>query len=267
MPDKDIGIGEEKPQAMWTTAFKAGGTGLPTRRGDDPLMDSYLDWKGQPDTPANPSLVPLMQHLDGTIESALQSYAGEHKDSYRTRARIMTLDAIRNYDPAKGARLTSHVYNNLKSLNRLKADRSNMVHIPEGLLLDRRRLEVERSNIRSETGRDPTVEDLSDRLHITPKRISQIESTGKQTSSSQFLSEKGDSLFQKKEDPQRIWSEYVYHDMDHTDKKIFEWSTGYMSQPILKKQEIAARLGISPAAVSQRINKIVARLEEGYNVG
>ena len=77
-----------------------------------------------------------------------------------------------------------------------------------------------------------------------------------------YTVEKGDTLLQgevdENEDP---WRDYVYHDLDTKSRKIFEWTTGYGGTKILPKQEIARRLKITPAAVSSRIQTIIAFLE------
>lgn len=70
-----------------------------------------------------------------------------------------------------------------------------------------------------------------------------------------------------KQDPQEMWADFVYADMDSIDQRIYEMCTGYGGVDIIPKKDIAAALKISPAAVSQRISKIVKRLQEGANLG
>jgi DNA-directed RNA polymerase specialized sigma subunit len=228
------------------------------------VSDAYNAWKTDPANQANTKA--LLDELHPTIESALTSYAPQDKDSLRTRARIMAIDAAGTYDPKHSAKLSSYVFNSLKSLNRVKAKRTNIVHIPENVILEQNKINNAKNALTSELGREPTILELSDHTGLSAKRIEYANKRDSQKSSSQFLTEKGDSFFTQQEDPQRIWADYVYHDMDSIDKKVFEWSTGYGGTEKLKKMDIAKKLKISPSAVSQRINKIIHKLEQGYSV-
>jgi DNA-directed RNA polymerase specialized sigma subunit len=55
----------------------------------------------------------------------------------------------------------------------------------------------------------------------------------------------------------------VYHELTPTDRKIFEWRTGYNGVKKLQAQQIAKKLGVSAGAVSQRTSKIADRLAQG----
>ena len=229
-----------------------------------PVSTAYDAWAADP-TPDNSAT--LLKTLKPTVESALTSFAGESKNSLRTKANLMALDAVKLYDPGKNTKLQSHVFNHLKGLNRIKAKRTHMVHIPENALLELNRLRKEQDAYTAEHGREPTVSQLADATGLSIKRIEKLRTTHtSQTPVSAALTEKGDSLFTKASDPQKIWADYVYYDLDDPDKKIFEWSTGYGGTPKISKMEMAKRLGISPAAVSRRVSKIIHMLEVGYDV-
>jgi DNA-directed RNA polymerase specialized sigma subunit len=134
----------------------------------------------------------------------------------------------------------------------------------DGLKAGSQQLAGVKAGLESELGREPTIDELADRTGISPARIEKINKYRNVQSESSMLTEKGDTLFERKKDPHKIWAEYVYHDLDPVDKKIYEWSTGYGGNETYKKGEIARRLNMSAPAVSQRINKIIAKLEEGY---
>jgi len=229
----------------------------------DKSMQAYTAWSAAPgpDTAGE-----LLKHLRPTIDSALNSYAPDMKDQLRARAELMALSAARTYDAAKGTRLPSHVFNNLKGLNREKARRGTMVHIPENKVLELNRLRGAEASFESEQGREPTAAELADATGLSIKRIEKIRDSGGERSESGLLNEHGDSLFARQEDPQRIWADYVYHDLDDQDKKIFEWSTGYGGAARKGKGEMAKALRMSPAAVSRRIGKIVQMLQRGQDV-
>ena len=49
-----------------------------------------------------------------------------------------------------------------------------------------------------------------------------------------------------------IWLQVIYDDLSPIDKKIFEYALGYNGKSVLSNQQIAAKLGRSPGAISQR---------------
>lgn len=233
------------------TSFQA------TTRNSKSFEQQWLDWKKQPTEQA---LSGLMQEMDGTISSALMSFTGGDK-SLLPRARIMAAQAINSFDPTQGATLKTHVYNTLKGLNRFKAERAAVVHIPENVRLDANALYKFRVGFTEENGREPTVDEINDQLGLGNRRLRKAETFGKELSSSQMTSDKGDTnIFLKDDDDP--WTDYVYHDLDDSNKKVMEFATGYGGSQILPKKEIARRMGISAPAVSQRISTIVKRLEK-----
>lgn len=234
-----------------------------TRPAKDTLHDSWSLWKAEP-SKANTAL--LLKNLTPTINSAMTSYASGNEEEFSIPAKLMALEASKDFDPKRDVKLNTFVFNRMKSLNRLKADRTNIIHVPENVLLEKNKLHSVSSGLESELGREPTIEELANKTGISPERIEKINKYKQVKSESSMLSEKGDIMFENKKDPHKVWSEYVYNDLGPIDKKIFEWSTGHRGSEVYKKGEIARRLGISAAAVSQRINKIISKLEEGYMI-
>jgi DNA-binding Lrp family transcriptional regulator len=57
--------------------------------------------------------------------------------------------------------------------------------------------------------------------------------------------------------------EYVHHDLEPLDQKMLEWRTGIYGKTIKSVNEIAERLKLSPAAVSQRAARIARLIAKG----
>lgn len=228
-----------------------------------PLNAAYEQWNNAKRSKATAG--PLLVALTPTIDAALKSYAGGD-DQLRTRASIMAIDAAGRYSPKTGVQLSTYVSSYLRGLNREFAKRSQMVHIPEGSRLEWLKLEKASRDLEIEHGREPTLDELADNTSLSIKKIERLRKQNRgEASESQLLTEQGDTLFARTDDPQRIWADYVYHELDPVDKKIYEWSTGFGGSATLKKMDIAKRLKISAPAVSARINKIITRLQEGAN--
>jgi DNA-directed RNA polymerase specialized sigma subunit len=235
-----------------------------TKKEKLPAPEEYYSWKKDP---SKQNLSSLLTRVDPIIDKAVTSYAGKAGPALKTKARLMTLDYLNTYDPKKGMALNSYIMQNLQSLHRENAQRSQTVHVPENISLIRNKVTQARQEFESNYGREPSIEELADQTGISQKHIMNMNKYRPTVSGSMKETEKGDSFFIKERNFDDIWSGYVYFDLDPKDKKIFEWTTGYGGTQTIPKQDIAKKLKMTPAAVSFRINKIVAKLEEGSQYG
>ena len=226
------------------------------------IQDLWQNWQKTPDDQGLHA--ELLGKLTPTVDSALRTYAGGDP-SLKTRALILTDEAIRSYNPTKGAALTTHVQNHLQRLYRVAADRRQAVHIPENVRMDSLTVNRFITDWKDKQGFEPTDLTIADNLKMSRKRVQKAMMQGQETPQSRMEGEKGDSMVESTErTPEQMWADCVYHDLDEKNRKIFEWTTGYLGKPVIQKTEIAKQLGISPAAVSQRINTIKRRLDQYY---
>jgi DNA-directed RNA polymerase specialized sigma subunit len=216
----------------------------------------YDEWKA---TPSDATFGKLMTTLDPVINNGLTSY-GYGDKTLRTRARIIAGKAVNTWDPKHNASLNSWVYQNLQGLRRIKAERSQVVHIPENVRLDRMQVHRFRTDYEDKHGYDPDDDTIADNLEMSRKRVQKATQKGERSDSA-FMSDKGD-LPGIERSEQRIWMDYVYHDLDPMNRKIFEWTTGYNGKQVIPKREIAQKLRISAPAISLRVNKIMKKLQE-----
>lgn len=253
---------KEKDQEFkpWASKSVLDSMSMPKKK--DALMSAYEQWRKNPEAAATEN---LLKELDPIITGAIRSYAGNDLN-LKPKASMIALDALKKYDPTKQIKINTYVYNYLQGLHRISNERASPVHIPEGVLLDRNKLNKKEAELEDKLGRAPTVAELADYTGLSIKRIEAVRKGNTYVPESQLLTEKGDSLFTNQGDSDKIWVDYVYHDLDPVDKKIFEWTTGYGGAPRLKKKEIAEKLKLSAPAVSLRINKIVSKLEQGYDI-
>ena len=231
----------------------------------DELMDTYKQWSTTKDPAQTTQLLRL---LDPTITSALRSFAPGMEDAFKLKAQTLAFNALPKYDMNRGMHLKSFVYQSLQPMQRLVGQRTNPVKVPERKLLDGMHLTGIEKEFVDKHDREPTVSELADLSGMSIKRITSVRSLNNTASeTSQVNEETGDSFRGYKSDPQEVWSHYIYHGLDPIDQKIFEHATGFGGASILKKSDIAVKLKMSPPAVSQRINKIAAKLQEGINLG
>lgn len=216
-------------------------------------------------SPTQQNMLKVLQEVKPILDMAIRSYVGSQDPVAYSHAKLLAIKAIRNYDPSKKTQLRTHLLTQLQPLKRLAAKRRFVTHIPEQAQYDMSGLGQAEADLTFELGREPTEEELSDRTGLHLKRIKKLRALVAPTSESAF--EEGSTPQTEEYNPMNDWQDYVYHDLNPTDKKIFEWRTGYNGKPIRGVQEVSKELNISSARVTQRANDIAKKLEEGINVG
>lgn len=210
--------------------------------------------------------LPFLTEMDKTMDQAINQYAGGDK-AYKTQARLLALQAAQTYDPHAGANIRTHVYNNLKRLQRISAQRGNLTRIPEQAAFQRNAVMKARKDYEIDHGEEPTVEELATMTGISRKRIDDLARYKPITPDSLTVSPEGDSLAPSREQrAMNMYDAYIYNDMDRIDKKIYEWSTGYGGSPVISQLEMAKKLGITPAAVSKRAKGIAVKFNTDRDV-
>ena len=105
---------------------------------DMPLEELVSAWQKKRTDEATSA---VLKRLDPTIRSAINSYAPGMERQLRVKAANLALEALSTYDPNRGANPATHVFSNLRRLSRLGAKASAIMPEPEGVVLDRNRLQ------------------------------------------------------------------------------------------------------------------------------
>lgn len=219
-------------------------------------MQEYDDWlKDQ--TPKR--MAKVLEALDPVITSEASRYQGP-VPLMRTRAKVIAADAVRTYDPASGAKLRSWVTTNMQQLSRY-SNRMRPIRIPEEG--GRRAAELARrtAELTEETGRQPTDEELADDIGVSPKRIAKLREMVPAFVSEGSLGDTTDDAENStlpaisQSNQAAAGADVVRASLDERDGMIYDLKTGGLSN-----MAIAARLGVSPAFVSQRSADIAKRV-------
>ena len=220
-------------------------------------LNLYKQWQ-QDKTPDNMSA--LLKSLDGTINSVAATHGATRDSNLKWALRLHLAKDIKNrFDPKK-ASLQTFVYQSLQRTPRIKAQQRSVIHTPESSDTDLRRLRRSRQELIDIHEREPTRAEVADRSGLSIKRLEKLEKQfGKPSMNlSAFHTEtggmdplgEGDAPATAQE---RLYHQYAVEALDSTDRRIYD-SLQYNAPS--SKKEIAASLGISAPAVSQRIEKI-----------
>lgn len=228
----------------------------------DNFAETHQLWRQNQTPEMNTKMLSAVQP---TIDTALSSYVGTSPSSaMKTRAKLMALKALQNFDPAKG-NVRTHLLSQMQSLRRLSAQEQNIISIPEQVGLDYQKLNEAERALADRLSRDPTDDELADETGLSVRRIGKIRSFHQPLAEGTTVSENaeeqadGGDLASKipgQTTAQEAWVNFVYGDLSPTNKLIMDMLLGRNGRRKTSVQEIARKLNITPGAVSQRAAKI-----------
>lgn len=236
------------------------------------FADSFNAWKADP-TPTTSG--GLLKTVTPVLDSALKSYGGASPSpTLRSSAKRMALQAMQTYDPAQGT-LRTHLLSQLQGLRRVSAKERNIISLPEQVALDQKYLLGAESQLRDDLGRDPSDAEIADHTGLSYKRLKYIRQAKPTVaeSSASGISDDGEDYIEPasqglgRDDRGEAWLDFVYADLDPTNRVIMDYSLGRNGSPKLSLSEIARRLGITPSAASQRAAKVQQMIDERQSLG
>jgi DNA-directed RNA polymerase specialized sigma subunit len=200
-----------------------------------------------------------------TINSEIQQYSGS-KSLLRSRAKAFVVDAIRSYDPTSSASLNTWIVTNLKQLSRygkrLRPLRASENTIRNAAELNKVTLELEDS-----LGRKPTVEELQDSTGWSAKTIKKLQDASTSVVNSGSMAVKDpeagpEDPSVEKMDGTPYAMDATYMSLGQMDKDIYDYRLGAHGKERLNGNDIAKKLGVSPAYISQRASRIGATIAD-----
>ncbi len=232
---------------------------------DDLLEPEYRDvfsaWKATP-TPATSGA--LLKAVQPVLDSAVKTYATSAPGPLLMgRARRLALDSMPAYDPTR-AGLKTHLTGQLRGLRRIHANQSHVISIPEMLKIDSGRVQQARTTLADELGRDPTDIELADHTGFSMKRLKRINQVdfGVPEGLLGRDPETGEASSPGVRDNNDAWVDFIYRSLPPRDQLLMEHSYGLNGRKVLSGQDLADKLGVTPAAVSQRKAKIQKYIDD-----
>lgn len=219
----------------------------------------YEKWKADP---SQKNLAEVTRSLRPTIDSVIASMGDAGNPHVRSRANVVAAKAIKTYDPSQGASLATYVSGQLRQLTRDVRKSNNVLSIPEGIQLDGYALYRAEQQFMEDHDREPTVQELADKSHLSVKRIKQIRQKLRATmTDGAATGEDGSSLAAGEEtDHSTEALDYVYNDSDVTDQKLLEYTTGYGGETPLSNAEIMRKLKLTPVQLTRRKARLSKRV-------
>jgi len=232
---------------------------------DEDLKDLVTYWNtmGDPD-----SLMTALNQLQPTINTAIKSFAeGSDNPAIKHMAKGMAIKALKTYDPDKGAKVETYVFNQLQPLRREYRDMAAPLKVPDRSKMEIARMRQVEGDYEAQYGVPPSKSQLADLTGFSLKKIEQLQKIARGVFSPELVKEdqRGVESYAVDHlaDIDNYWPTYIYQSLSPQDQKIYDYRTGAHGTEKLPNKEIAKKLGISAPAVSQRANFIAKQLQEG----
>ena len=218
------------------------------------LSDSYNQWAVD-QKPEH--LYSTVEFLRPTIDYKLAAMGVTDNPQMRHQARLMVADAVKKFNPTMGVSLTTWSQQHLQGMNRFKREHQGPLKVPDRAALDAWTIEKATQELEDKLGREADVSELADFTKMSVKRIAAVRKATRPVAASSQMYSEGEDL----SDYLGEALSYVYDDSDTLDRKIIEMTTGYGGVTTLPKNQVAARLGVSPAQITRRTERIAQKLQ------
>lgn len=212
----------------------------------------------------------LVHSLTPLIRSQVSKYknSGLPYEALELEGRRLTGEALDTYDPSFDTKLNTHVTNYLRKLSRYTNQYQNVGHIPEPRALMIGKYQTIYSNLEEEKGREPTVTELSDAMHVSQAEIERLQSEQRADLSIESIGSGGEDeggfymyVMPDTSDPKtREALQFVYFDAEPVDKKILEYMFGMGGTKIITAKEIKAKLNLTESQLRKRRERLAKEI-------
>ena len=140
----------------------------------DKDLELFHAWKNNGDKKA---LKNLVNNLKPIIQSETTKLSGSLPASaLKGEVVSWTIRAIKDYDPSKGTKLSTHVYNWTRKAKRLNYTYQNRANMGEDKQLQYGKFNLAATNLEDELGREPTDHEIGERLGWSEREVTKYKS-------------------------------------------------------------------------------------------
>lgn len=208
----------------------------------------------------------ILDQLQPLIHLQVNKWSGVlSRPLLETQAKILVVQAVKDFNPNRGASLGTHVTNRLQKLSRTVYSHAQAARLPEHKAVGMSSFQIAQDEARSDLGREPTLIELSDHLGWSSKRTGEFQRAFNRRellTSGEFTP----STFPTADDTDPVVG-YVYYDLAPKQQRIFEHTTGYGGKPILSNPQMMKKFGLTQGQLSYQKRKITQSFHDAMETG
>jgi DNA-directed RNA polymerase specialized sigma subunit len=174
-----------------------------------------------------------------------------------SKGRLLTVEALRSYNPNRGAAIGTHVTARLRKLSRHVYPHQNIARLPENKQLMFNTVTVASGNLLDRLGREPTVTELADELKWSPKKVKSFQrSFGRR----ELVESEG--AFLDSDEADSGLTDFFYHGLPPSDQTLFEDITGYGGKNPKTNAQLRRKYRLTQGQLSYKKRKFTERLKD-----
>lgn len=213
-------------------------------------------WKTWKRTRSPFDLQKLLDQMNPIIAREVNKWAPAMSRSLlESEGKRLAVDAFEKYDPNAGTALSTYITTRLQKMSRTVYSNQNAARLPETKALMFHSYNLAANDLRDTHGREPTADELSDSLGWGKKKLQEFQ---RQAGRKEYVESEEHPDFGEEDDH---LVDFIYHDLTPLQKKIFEYTTGYMGQQKLSGKEILTRLNITQGVLSYQKSLIISAVK------
>jgi DNA-directed RNA polymerase specialized sigma subunit len=214
-------------------------------------------------------LKPLYESFKPVLEKETRTWANKVElptSAIRAEVDKHFVNAIKTYDPKRGAQLGSWVHTNLQKTGRFIRNYQNVGRISEQQISRINEFKRAKQDLFDKLGYEPDTSSLADHLKWSSRRVSQMqkELSRKDLPTSGFMHDPAELLNPKELEAIRILQFDTR--MSPEERAVYEYTFGINGKPMLKPGEISKKTNIHQSKISRIRNKLKGYVKEALEV-
>lgn len=236
------------------------------------LADSAAQTRGERDfelwqtwkrSPTDANLTALLKQVDPIVQKEVTKWQGTlARPLLEMEGRRLAVEALKTYDPTRGAGIGTHVTNGVLKLSRTSYQNQNVARLPENKVLQFHTFQLAHAELQDGLGRHPTTDELADHLGWSIPHLTDF----RRQIGHQELLESGGAAPETNNPLNAATEEtdhtvhFIHHDLPPVQKAIFEHLTGYGGVKQLSNGEIQKKLGLTQGQYSYQKDKLITHI-------
>ena len=223
--------------------------------------DKILDWQKRKDPKLFTELVFQYQPIINSVANKYRS-VGVSPATIRTEATTQLIRALKTYKSDMGTQPTTHIWNQMRKVQRLATESLMSGHTPEYRNIKKSTFVTVRDNLMDRLGYEPSTAEMADELKWDPNEVSRMtaELGGEVSASRADFDFFGNA--KQIESKDKALASYLYNDASGKDKVILEHTFGFGGKEILNNRELAKRLKTNEMAVHRAKQSLSKKIRE-----
>lgn len=218
-------------------------------------LEIWRQWKASNDPQ---HMKELLDRMNPLIQREVQKWgAAVPREALESKGRLLTVQALKSYDPSRGAAIGTHVTSRLRKLSRDVYPYQNVARLPENKQLLYNTFQVATNNLVDQHGREPTTDELADELGWTLRKVTDFQ---KSFSRRELVESAGSFMEEGSTDDGLI--DFYHHGLTPADKLMFEDLIGYKSRNALNNAQLMKKYVLTQGQLSYKKRKFINDLKD-----